>query len=219
MLTFFMKKILLPLVMVIFFWRTFAHQPRLVFQQSAGQVVNIKNPEVSQAFYGILNGQEDIYQIVSDTWFLLYVNIVVPDQEGQRTDFFVDIIKGNDAVYTRLDGSKFQRKEFYEPFGGDAYLMWPTLEKEVGSGTYIIRVSNADNQGKYSLAIGKIENFDIKEIINTYKVMPALKMQFFEKPRYLIYRSLVGAFLGGMILILILIIRWIIRLVKYLRHR
>jgi hypothetical protein len=69
--------------------------------------------------------------------------------------------------------------------------MGPSLEKDVDPGTYTLRVSNPDNQGKYSLAIGKIESFNLKEIINTYKVMPALKMQFFEKPRYLIYWSIV----------------------------
>lgn len=93
----------------------------------------MQNPEISQAFYGMLSGQEDRYQIVSDTGFLLYVNIVVPAQEGQRTDFIVEIIEANDLISTRLDGSQFQRTYFYEPFGGDAYLMGPTFEKQVGS--------------------------------------------------------------------------------------
>ena len=101
---------------------TFAHQPRLVFDQPVGQVVNIQNPEVSQAFYGILSGQEDIYQIVSDTGFLLYVNLVVPNISGYRTDFTVDIIEGNNAVYTRLDGKAFSWTDFFEPFAGDAYF-------------------------------------------------------------------------------------------------
>jgi hypothetical protein len=65
----------------------------LVFEQPAGQVVNIQNPEISQAFYGILSGQQDVYQIVSDTGFLLYVNLVVPDISGSRTDFAVDVIE------------------------------------------------------------------------------------------------------------------------------
>lgn len=74
--------------------------------------------------------------------------------------------------------------------------MGPTLEKDVGSGTYTLRVSNDNNQGKYALAIGKIERFTLKETISVYKTMPVLKMQFFEKPRYLIYWSIIGAFLG-----------------------
>lgn len=84
--------------------------------------MNVQNPEVSQAFYGNLVGQEDVYQIVSTTGFLLYVNILSPDLSGSRTDFMVDIIEGDAAIYTRIDGKKFQRSKFFEPFGGDAYL-------------------------------------------------------------------------------------------------
>ena len=213
-----MKKIFFFIVCFLLFWFSFAHQPRLVFKQTAGEVIQVQNPEISQAFYGILSWQQDSYQIVVGTWFLLYVNIVVPDQEGQRTDFFVDVIESDAAIYTRLDGTKFEWTNFYEPFGGDAYLMGPSFEEQVWPGTYTIRVSNSDNQGKYSLAIGKIESFDLKETINTYKVMPDLKMQFFEKPWYMTYRSLVGAFLWGVLLVLLLLIRWSIRLIKYIRR-
>jgi len=117
-----MKKFLLPVFGLLLIGFTFAHQPRLVFEQPAGQVVNVQNPDISQAFYGILSGQEDVYQIVSDTGFLLYVNIVVPKIYGGRTDFAVDVIEGNNAVYTRLDGNAFKRTDFFEPFAGDMYL-------------------------------------------------------------------------------------------------
>ena len=117
-----MKKFFLPFFATAFIGFAFAHQPRLVFEQPAGQIVEVQNPEVSQAFYGILSGQDDIYQIVSDTGFLLYVNIVVPKIYGSRTDFTVDVIEGNNAVYTRLDGKGFAWTDFFEPFGGDAYL-------------------------------------------------------------------------------------------------
>lgn len=216
-----MKKIIV-ILLVIFTWIgvSFAHQPRLVFEQPIGQIVNVQNPEVSQAFYGILSGQDDVYQIVSDTGFLLYVNIVVPKIYGSRTDFTVDIIEGNNAVYTRLDGKEFIRTDFFEPFAGDMYLQWPSLEKQVGSGNYVIRVSNKDNQWKYSLAIGKIESFPLKSIIHTFKVMPALKTVFFEKPWYTMFRNYVWLFLLGTIIVLIVIIRWSIKLVRYiLRNR
>jgi hypothetical protein len=72
----------------------------LVFKQPAGQTIHIQNPEISQAFYGILSGQRDTYQIVTETGFLLYVNIVVPNMSGQTTDFTVYIMEGNDAIFT-----------------------------------------------------------------------------------------------------------------------
>jgi len=212
-----MKKFFLPIFAIFLIGFTFAHQPRLTFQHPAGQIIEVKNPEISQAFYGILSWQEDIYQITSDTWFLLYVNIVVPDISGYRTDFIVDVIEGHNAVYTRLDGKAFIWTDFFEPFAGDKYLQWPSLEKQVGTGTYIIRVSNPSNQGKYSLAIGKIESFPVKEIIKTFKAMPALKMVFFEKPWYTMFRNYVWWSILVILMVLVLVVWWIIRLVRHIR--
>lgn len=168
-------------------WGVFAHQPRLVFLQPAGQTIEVKNPEISQAFYGMLSGQRDTYHITTNTETLLYVSIVVPDLSGQTTDFTVYIMEGDDAIYTWLEGKNFMRTPFFEPFGGDRYLHWPKREQSVWPGEYNIVVTNEHNQGKYSLAIGKKESFPIPEIVQTYLNMPALKMIFFQKPWYTIY--------------------------------
>ncbi len=213
-----MKKIALLTFAVLFIGFSFAHQPRLVFKQPAGEITYIQNPEVSQAFYGILSGQKDIYQIVSDTGFLLYANLVVPDMSWSRTDFTVDIIQGNDAVYTRLDGKVWQRSKFFEKFAGDEYLQWPKREKQVPAGKYTIIVSNSDNYGKYSLAIGKIESFPLNETFKTFKAMPALKMQFFQKPRYTIFPNYVGWALVCMILIVLLAVWAIYIMITKLWH-
>ena len=215
-----MRKIILSMIVIsIWIGFAFAHQPRLIFEQPVGQIVNVQNPEISQAFYGILSWQNDVYQIISDTGFLLYVNIVVPKIYDNRTDFTIDVIEGNNAVYTRLDGKAFAWTDFFEPFVGDMYLQWPNLEKQVGSGTYTIRVSNTNNQWKYSLAIGKIESFPVKEMMKTFKAMPDLKMVFFEKPRYTIIRNYVWLMIVGTLIILIVVVWWTIKIVKYIRRR
>lgn len=214
-----MKRFFLPIFALFFFWFTFAHQPRLVFQQPSGHIVDVKNPEVSQAFYGILSWQEDVYQIVSDTGFLLYVNIVVPDISWRRTDFTVDIREGDDAIYTRLDGKAAQWSGFFEKFAGDQYLQWPKRERPVGPGTYTIKVSNTDNQGKYSLAIGKRESFPFSEMVKTMKAIPDLKMVFFEKPRYTILRNYIWLMVWVTIIVFIIFIWWIIKLVKYVKSK
>jgi hypothetical protein len=63
----------------------------------------VQKPEISQAFYGELRGQEDVYEIKSDEAFLLYVNILAPNIEGSRTDFTVEIIENTYERYTRLE--------------------------------------------------------------------------------------------------------------------
>jgi len=179
--------------MLLFFGFSFAHQPRIVFDASHTQEnpILVTNPEISQAFYGNLHGQADVYHIQMTSGFLLYVNIVVPELSGQRTDFIVDIIKGNDAVYTRMDGTRAKRTPFYEEFAGDNYLKGPEREQEVSAGEYTIKVSNPDNQGKYSLAIGKIESFPPNEILKTFHALPILKTEFFNKPRWTISQGVI----------------------------
>ncbi len=200
-------------------WFAFAHQPRLIFQQPIGQVVTVENPEISQAFYGILSWQEDVYQIISDTGFLLYVNIVVPSLSWTRKDFTIDIIQNNAPVYTRLDGKSSVWTDFFEPFAGDEYLKGPEREQQVPAGTYTIKVSNSDNLGKYSLAIGKIESFPLKETINIYKVLPTLKVAFFEKPRYTMFRNIVWWWLLLGIVLIIIVIRWGSKIIHHIRKK
>lgn len=91
-----------------------------------------------------------------------------------------------------MDGNKFQWEPFYEEFAGDEYLKGPEREQQVSAGDYTIRVSNINNQGKYSLAIGKIESFPADEILKTFVALPHLKTQFFNKPRWTVSEGVIG---------------------------
>lgn len=215
-----MKKLIM-LMLFLSVWCTFvfAHQPRLVFDNPIGEVIQVNNPEISQAFYGNLAGQEDVYEIKSDVPFLLYVNILAPDIAGSRTDFTVEIVENNYEKYTRLEWWSITWESFYEPFGWDTYLKWPEIERQVIEGTYTIKVSNPDNQWKYSLAVGKIESFPFNEMIATYKNMPALKMQFFEKPRYSVFWNLVSLWMFIWIIVFVVLVRWGIKIVHHIRHK
>lgn len=198
-----------------------AHQPRLEWAKNntESNPIVVSNPEISQAFYGILSGHADYYQIKMDTGFALYVNIVVPDLPKQRRDFIVDIRKESSAVSTRLDGTKFQRSGFYEEFAGDQYFQWPEFKRQVPAGTYNIMVSNKENQWKYSLAIGQIESFPLGESLKTLVALPALKIHFFNKSFFAIWQGKIIQFLSYGILFLIAIITIIILIVKKIRHR
>ncbi len=62
-----------------------AHQPRLDTQTtvSVENPILVDNPEISQAFYGQLNGKPVYYQIQSTQPFQLYLNLLVPTSPGQ----------------------------------------------------------------------------------------------------------------------------------------
>lgn len=153
-----------------------AHQPRIV--DSASTVVT--NPEVSQAFYGTLGGEPAVFTITADQSFLLYVGIVVPDIDGQKTDVSAVILKNGEQIAV-LGETDSAWEKFFEPFGHDWYFKGPDYKASVEAGEYEIQVSSLNNDTKYSLAIGEIEAFDLKESLNAVTIIPILKKDFFNK--------------------------------------
>lgn len=174
-----------------------AHQPRIV----ETNITTVINPEISKAYYGQLNGKPDVYLIEENKPFDLYVNTLVPDMVGQKTDITAIILKDGIEI-VKLDGQKFEWKKFYEPFGSDNYLMGPEYKVKTEPGKYEIRVSSTNNDSKYSLAIGEIEAFDFKEGINAITLIPILKKNFFnESP----ISFMVSPFGWGFILVLYIV--------------
>ena len=158
-----------------------AHQPNLVGIRTH---TTVQDPEVSKAYYGELAGKPAVYEIRCDSSFSLYVNLLVPDISGARTDFSADIYHEG-LLLTRLDGSDYHWTTFYEPFGNDTYRQGPEYRSRVGPGVYRIEVSNNQNQGKYVLAIGELEKFPPKVILRTLIILPKLKRDFFGKSPWL----------------------------------
>jgi hypothetical protein len=155
----------------------YAHQPYLV---SDTRVTRVVKPEVSKAFYARLLGQPAVYEIVSPEAFELYVNILVPDEVGIPTDLSVTVTNGPDTIAV-LDGPAYRWTRFYEPFGGDSYLMGPERRLRMGPGTYVATVTRPGNTGRYVLAVGEREQFSLKDVARLFGVMPRLKRDFFGK--------------------------------------
>ena len=158
----------------------FAHQPRI----NTSTETIVPDPEISKAYYGQLAGEPHIYDINSPVPFILYVNTLVPDIAGQKTDVVAKVFsvnsKGSEIIAT-LDGTHFIWKKFFEPFGHDNYLMGPEYKTQVTAGEYKIEVSSLQNDSKYSLAIGETEAFDLKESINAINLIPKIKKSFFNE--------------------------------------
>jgi hypothetical protein len=187
--------LLLCMSLSLFFIPAFAHQPRLVGNQAS---IEVENPEISQAFYAKLNGNPQVYKIVSDKPLQLYVNILVPALPNSKTDIIAEIYKNSEAagnLIKKLDGSLYEWTKFKEPFGGDTYLKGPEYEEPMPSGVYLVKVSCPDNQGKYVVAIGKIEKFPPGEILRTIVLLPKLKKNFFERSPLTAYFNLSGVFM------------------------
>ena len=189
-----------------------AHQPRIV----GSGPVDIRQPEVSQAFYGELTGAPVEYRIQSAEAFRLYVGILVPDIPAARKDISAEIYRvtpnGNETV-TVLDGQAFDWTPFFEEFAQDNYFRGPEYKANdsqkgvelkgctVPGGTYVIKVFSPTNQGKYTLATGDLKEFPLKEITNAAMAVPQIKARFFgESP----LRICLSPFGWGYVLILYL---------------
>jgi len=155
---------------------SYAHQPRIAKQNP--NIVLL--PEVSKAYYGTLDGEAAVYIIKSEKPFSLYVGLLVPDIAGQNKDVSAVILK-NGKQLAVLDSTNFQWKPFFEEFAHDTYWQGPEYKAPVAAGSYEIRVTSANNDSKYSLAVGEIEAFDFKEAMNALTLIPKIKRDFFVK--------------------------------------
>jgi hypothetical protein len=222
------KKNLLPILLLslAFSGTAYAHNPRMV---ESGAVTNIQDPEVSQAFYGILSGKPQQYFINTLDPIRLYAGLLVPDIPGATKDFSAEITQvgkfvngagqnasgekvtgfaGKKTSLSTLDGTKTEWKRFYEEFGGDWYWRGPETAP-IGSptaaspaGLYEIKVSNPGNQGKYVLVVGDQEKFPPREIWNALLTMPHVKA-FFGKSPYTAFFNRIGLFLFGPLILLV----------------
>ncbi|TMS41668.1 MAG: hypothetical protein FGO69_07260 [Methanobacterium sp.] len=176
-----------------------AHQPRLVIGDNAtmGNPIVILNPEVSQAFYGELQGLPNYYKITSDKPFKFYINLLVPASPGIPPDFIsAEILDSSGTVLMTINGQNSTWEPYFEEFGGDNYLKGPDARANLTAGTYYIKVYNSANMGKYSIAVGEIESFPIDESLKALVTIPLLKEQFFGKPVTTLFLEFLGIILA-----------------------
>ena len=212
-----MKKIIFALCLMFFLVEpALAHQPRLIFQlpnPTAENPIVIEKPEISQAFYGKLNGQPDYFELELNKPGEIYFSLLSPDIPNAYKDFqlFAD-----EKLF--LDGSKKEWTIFYEEFGGDNYWQGPQEKIQLPEGNHSLAVKNEKNQGKYVLVVGTEESFPVGEAWNAVKSLPSLKKDFFERSVFTAYSNRIGIFLAISILIFFAILVGIIFLIKKIKN-
>lgn len=195
-----------------------AHQPEIIFNKTGN--ITINNPEVSKAFYDELKGAPRDYFINSDKDFNLYLNLLVPafsNPDGKYSANVFSIINDKEELFFSTDILSTGWSEYYEEFGRDYYYKGPEFEKQVSAGKYKIEVFSQDNNGKYVLAVGKTESFNITSLLNVYWQLPYLKLVFFKTDVLQFFLTPFGIGLIGVIgglFILIALINYIIGAIK-----
>jgi hypothetical protein len=167
-----------------------AHQPRIV----ESSVTAVRNPEVSQAFYGELTGKPAEFRISSDRPFRLYVGLLLPDVQGAIrpvSALISSALPSGERHVALLDGDRYTWTPFFEEFAKDNYFWGPEFAapdsrkgvelkgRTVPAGTYTISVFNSKNRGTYSLVIGDQETFPLGEMVHAAFIVPRVKARFF----------------------------------------
>jgi hypothetical protein len=185
-----------------------AHQPRYVTND---QLVLIKNPAVSQAFYGELKGQPAYYLIDLKQPEDLYFQILEPDLPEIQKDKTVAVdyalvLSQPAENFITISPDSDVWKSFYEEYAGDKYLEGPAAKKFGEAGYYTIKISSPENVGKYVLVVGEKEEFPVEEIAKALITIPQLKTKFFNKPLWQSFEGRIGKYFGFSLLILIIFI-------------
>lgn len=206
-----MTRNLLALFLIAFSFaiglNAWAHEPRYIQDD---QLVVIKNPDVSQAFYGELKGQDAYYLIDLKKEQELYFQILVPDLPGIKKDKTVSVEYlpdfGSKTVdFLKLDPAAAAWPSFYEEYAGDNYLEGPAGKKSGQAGYYVIKVASLDNAGKYVLVVGQKEEFPAGEAVKALITIPQLKTRFFNKPIWQSFEGRIGKYFAISLVILLVL--------------
>ncbi len=224
-----------------------AHQPRLVTGTEVTQVENPEVSQAfygeltgEPAYYQVQSNVPfrlyagilvpDISGIDKDVSLEITKETAI-DQNHDHDEGVVHSHEEEPAGFVALlDGTNHGWTHYWEEFAGDWYFEGPEFsanpEREEGvlpegvlvdAGTYNFKVFSPDNQGKYVFVVGEKEEFPLTEIVKTYRDLPALKRDFFEKSPWTAYWNLVGLFLAIIIGIIAFIVWLIVFLIR--RHR
>lgn len=182
-----MRKTILPItaaLLLLMAGVVTAHKPVIVGDDSGTPETHVTEPTVSHAYYGELSGEPHEYAFTQKEPFLLYVNILQPDPEPETLpeprNFSVRIRHYRDGQKKQTLGMEATGwSQYYEKHGGDHYLRASPLERNATAGTYVITVSNENNRGKYTLAIGKEEDFGILDYVTAWFKAKYLDWWFF----------------------------------------
>lgn len=185
-----------------------AHQPRIVDSEKT----EIRNPEISQAFYGELQGTPKTFVIESDKDFVLYLQLLVPKMTNADARYsavaFESTEQGRIPVAS-ISGESQEWKEYHEEFANDVYLQSQGTEYQARSGKYEVDVFGNGDSGKFVLVIGKAESFPASEIWNALVVVPQLKKEFFHTTPLTLVWTKFGA-IGFAVSITLNVLAWLL---------
>ncbi|MBT8242413.1 MAG: hypothetical protein HKP34_01690 [Nitrosopumilus sp.] len=184
-----MKKILFVILCLSVISINSAEAHKLIFHDDTHRTMDsaliIPDHKISWAIYENLGVNEaKFYTFNAKQGDSFYASIVIPKIVGledysptlilispSNTQNYVDVLDSQNNIEKVLYEGNFPGNEFYEPFGQVTYWERQEIKTELDTdGEYFIIVLDEKNQeGKYSLAVGTIEDFSGE---NMFLILP-----------------------------------------------
>lgn len=115
-------------------------------------VIEIEDVSAPQAFRGELSGGPARYAFRLPAQRPVYLNLLIPDENGARKDFLIEVLSERGARYA-MNGAFFSAWSPFRDARGASYLKGPEITPTLYPGAYTLSVSNNDNHGTYILAV------------------------------------------------------------------
>jgi dipeptidase E len=198
---------------------TWALQPRIIYSSTGN--IQVNNFETAQAFYDELKGSPRDYFITSDKNFDLDINIWLPavaNPNGRYSYSVFSLAGDKEQELSSFNGQAFEWKESYDTFTRDYYFKTSEAGTKIplSAGKYKIKIFSKDNRGKYVLAVGAKQAYDLKSVLNLYWQIPFLKITFLKTSVlqfFLTPLGVVGVAVVGALIIFFAILNYIIALI------
>ena len=177
--------VIVGIFLLVFTSSVYAHKPIFTDGEntSINKAIKIDNPEISWAVYGELTDDSNVhyYKIDGEKGMDLYVQMTVPKIKNNENFTPSIAILGKEFEKPEIEvpfeipqgyGAKIiepveVKEEFFEPFTQTRYLMRQeeTIKLENDAPYYIVVYDKDKEEGKYTLTVGRKEEFKIKDIL------------------------------------------------------
>lgn len=168
------------------------------------------NIEIEREYYGELTGFPHLYEVTLKKSQRLVVTLYTPADEEPDTRLSGIVVKvestGGVSEIGRLSAVGNEWESYKQPYSGEQFLKGPTLESELGQGTYRLEVNSPDNQGTYLLAVGFEEQesgyFELISEVSEVKAFLG------HSPLSVVFTSLILAPVGILVMLLVFYLTW-----------
>lgn len=138
----------------------FAYTSPIVRPVDQSEVLKLSNPEVSQEFFGKLEGFPHTFEFTIAEKLPFKAVVSVPDESTQKNDISIILVKNQRRGVAEIERTRINDQSWdvvYNSMLAESFKNGGFLEGSLEPGTYKLEVSSPDNEGIFHLVWGTTE--------------------------------------------------------------